>query len=85
MIDEIRRPTLIQKELSHLGELIRDNIDLISLYPDRFSLQLHLTSLKDREKVLLKELQQAYNRLQIDTFDWDIEGEFIENYRISVR
>lgn len=83
MPDEIRRPTLIQAELSQIAELIRDNADLVNQYPDRFSLKLHLMSLQNREKELLLELRDSYNRLQIDTFDVDVDGKYVENYRIS--
>ncbi|GEM_PF-1085662 len=83
MTDEIRRPKLVQEELSQIAELIRDNADLVNQYPDRFSLKLHLISLQNREKELLLELSNSYNRLQIDTFDLDVDGKYVENYRIS--
>jgi hypothetical protein len=83
MTDEIRRPTLIQKELSQVAELIRDNEDIINQYPDRFSLRLHLMSLQNRQDQLLVELKNSYNKLQMETFDIDVNGKFVETYRIS--
>ena len=83
MFDIIKRPSLIQDELSQLAELIRDNMDLIEQYPDRFSLKLHLISLQNRQEELLLELRDSYKRLQMETFDIDINGKNVEKYRIS--
>lgn len=83
MTAEIRRPTLIQRELSQVAELIRDNEDLINQYPDRFSLRLHLMSLQNRQNQLLVELKNSYNKIQMETFDIDVDGKFVETYRIS--
>jgi len=83
MFDIIKRPSLIQDELSQLAELIRDNMDLIEQYHDRFSLKLHLISLQNRQEELLLELRDSYKRLQMETFDIDINGKNVEKYRIS--
>lgn len=83
MKDKIKRPSRIQDELSQAGKLIRENMDLIDQYPDRFSLKLHLMSLQNRENELLLELRESYKRRQMETFDIDINGKNVERYRIS--
>jgi len=74
MIDEYRRPHMIQKELSYLQELIRENKELILTYPDDYALKLNLKSLMNREENILKELKLVYNRLQMETFDIVLNG-----------
>lgn len=77
MIDEYRRPHAIQKELSYLQELIRENKELILTYPDDYALKLNLKSLINREENILKELKLVYNRLQMETFDIVLDGDQI--------
>lgn len=63
--------------MSSLHDLIRENDQLISLYPDNFALKQNGEVLKNREKVLLNELEQVYHRLKLDAFDVSLEGEVV--------
>ncbi|AKB24059.1 hypothetical protein MSMTP_0590 [Methanosarcina sp. MTP4] len=84
MIEKVRRPSIIQEELSELNELIVNKEQLVEKYPDKFSLKIGLYSLKEREEYLLKELEKAYERLNIDTFDFVFDGEIVQKHRISL-
>lgn len=83
MSEELRRPSSILKELDHLHELIEENRQLVEGNPSEFALQLNLISFENREKALIDELSESYNRLSIDSFDLDVEGDNVENHRIS--
>ena len=84
MIDEYRQPSLIKEELSDLAELIRENTQLVSLYPEDFALQQALHSLKNREENILNELRETYERLQTDSFDVLIEGNGVRGTSVSL-
>lgn len=84
MIEEVRRPSVIEEELSELQELIAEGRELIEKYPDKFSLEIGLCSLKEREGYLLAELQKAYERYSQDTFDFVFEGDVVQAHRISL-
>lgn len=84
MIAEYRQPSLIKEELSDLAELIRENNQLVSLYPEDFALQQALHSLKNREENILNELRETYERLQTDSFDVLIEGVGVRGTSVSL-
>lgn len=79
-----RRPSLIQEELSDLNELIRSKLLLMEKYPNETILKIGYDSLKNREKDLLVELKESYERFQTDVFDFVIDGNVTNNYRISL-
>ena len=81
--EELRRPGSILKELDRLEELINENRQLAIANPSEFALQLNLMSYENREKTLLEELNESNKRIFIDTFDLDIDGEYVESHRIS--
>ena len=83
MSDELRRPNSILSELDTLRELIEENRRLVVENPTEFALELNLISFKNREEALLEELTESYKRLSIDAFDFNIEGDYVENHRIS--
>lgn len=85
MLDEYRRPSIIQEELTDLNELIRNKLLLMEKYPNEIPLKIGHKSLKNREKHLLLELKEAYGRFQTDTFDFVIEGEVVKDYRVSLQ
>jgi hypothetical protein len=82
MADDCRDPSIIQEELSDLETLIRKKEKLISKYPDKYSLKVGYQSLKDREEHLLLELQSSYERYQMDTFDFVLDGDVVDKRRI---
>ena len=67
MLDNNRKPSIIQEELSDLKKLIWKKETLISKYPNKLSLKVSCQSLKDREVHLLLELQGLYGKYQMDT------------------
>ena len=79
-----RRPQLISEELSDLQDLIRENEKLILKYQNRFSLKLGLQNLKDREEHLLLELEDSMARFQMDTFYFVLDGDVVDNHRVSL-
>lgn len=79
-----RRPKFISEELSDLQDLIRENEKLTLKYPNRFSLKLGFHNLKDREEHLLLELENSMARLQMDTFHFVLDGDVIDNHRVSL-
>ena len=85
MIEECRRPSIIQEELAELNVLLRDKLILMDKYPDEFTLKIGYDSLKNRENHLLVELKEAYERFQIDTFDFVIDGNVVTDYRVSLQ
>ncbi len=75
-MNEYRKPSLIQKELEKLRELIKENEQLISKYQDDFALKLNLKSFKNREQFLLDELKKSREHLNMDTLTVVIEKEY---------
>jgi hypothetical protein len=82
-MDDPRRPSSILRELDRLQELINENKQLVDENPSEIALQLNLMSLEAREMLLLEELAESNKRIALDTFDLDIEGEYVANHRIS--
>jgi len=71
------------RELDRLHELINENRQLVDENPSEVALQLNLMSLEGRETSLLYELCESNKRNAVDTFDIDIEGEYVTNHQIS--
>ena len=84
MSDDYRRPAFIQEELSDLQKLIRENEVLISKYPDKFSLKFRHQKFKDKEEQLLFELRNSLMRYQMDAFDYVLDGDIVDNHRVSL-
>lgn len=84
MSDDHRRPAFIQEELSDLQKLMRENEVLISRYPDKFSLNFKYQKLRDKEEQLLFELRNSLMRYQIDAFDYVLDGDVVDNHKISL-
>ncbi len=84
MSDNFRHPSLIQEELFDLQKLLQENEILISKYPEKFSLKLSHQSLKDREESLFLELRTSSSRFQMDIFDYVLDGDIVDNHRISL-
>jgi len=82
-MDELRRPSSILRELDRLHKLISENRQLVDENPSEVALQLNLMSLEGRETSLLYELCESNKRNAVDTFDIDIEGEYVTNHQIS--
>lgn len=82
--DEYRLPGKIEEELTSLNDLIRENTQLISLYPDDFALKQNLEILKNRQDVLLSELDEVYRRFKQDAFDISLKGDVVNGANISL-
>ena len=83
-MNDLRKPFVIKKELSELQKLIHENEILISKYPDKFSLKLGFKSLKDREDSILLELKESITRYQLDAFEFVLDGDVVDDYKISL-
>ncbi len=79
-----RRPALIQEELSDLQKLIRENEILLLKYSNKFSLKVRHQNLKEREAYLFSELRDSFERFQMDSFDFIVDGAVVDGYRISL-
>lgn len=84
MIDDHRPPSFIQEELSDLQNLIRENDVLILKYPDKFSLKFRGQKFRGKEQQLLSELRKSLMRYQMDAFDYVLDGDIVDNHRISL-
>lgn len=84
MDSEFRNPRLVQEELADLQELLRDELETISKYPDHSELLiLHESSLK-REQYLLHELEESLKRFSLGPFDIALSGETVRRNGISL-
>jgi hypothetical protein len=54
-------------------------------YPGDMFLKLGYDSFKHREECLLVELRESYERFQIDTFDFVIDGDVVRDHRVSLQ